>query len=220
MKTAATPQPPAPARAPSADAGGPAAGTQVAELDGCALVDLSVELPEGELANWCELRAVRCGLSLADLGGGSFTDVVLERCDLANVHALQASWRRVELDDCRATGAMLGEADLRDVTFRRCRMDLANLRGARLRQVAFVECELTGADLQRATLTDVTFEDCTFGDADFGRAACQRVTFRGANLASVKGAAGLKGALVPWPEIVEMAGAMAGALGIGVLDVD
>jgi uncharacterized protein YjbI with pentapeptide repeats len=188
-------------------------------LRGLLLVEGAVPAAgPGEQADWAELRLDRVTLDDTDMPRSDLTDIVVTRCDWANVQAHSSSWRRMRFEGCRLTGLGLGEAGLRDVTFSGCRLDLANLRFAKLERVAFEGCELDDVELLGAQLKDVTFTDCRFGEAELSRMECQRVHLRGCTLDRVKGLTSLKGTAMPWTDLVGLAGAMATALGIRSLD--
>jgi uncharacterized protein YjbI with pentapeptide repeats len=161
------------------------------------------------------VRAALAGARLPDL---HLSDTVLEGADLANLHAPAAALRRVEIDQARLTGATLSEASLRDVTLRGCRMDLASLAAARLERVVFADCDLREASLGEAVLRDVRFERCDLGGAELSRTRLQRVELEGCRLEGIRSAADLRGAAMPWPDIVANAGVFAAAAGVRIAE--
>lgn len=138
--------------------------------------------------------------------------------DLANVNAPKAELHRVALNDCRLTGAQLIGGVLRDVTLTGCRFDLAVLAGATLERVVFSDCVLIETSFEQALLRDVRFDGCDLTGATLDRVRLTRVTLAGCRLAAVRYLSDLKGARMPWPDVVENAAAFAGALGIEVLE--
>jgi uncharacterized protein YjbI with pentapeptide repeats len=149
---------------------------------------------------------------------GDLVDAVAADLDWANERSPRVSLQRVELRRCRLTGAELGEATLRDVTFDECRIDLVSLRHARLERVVFRDCRMTECDFYEATLADVQFERCELREATFSACKLQRVELRGCDLAGVRGADALRGARMPWPDVVENAALFATAVGIEIVD--
>lgn len=146
-------------------------------------------------------------------------DVKVEGVDWANsrpTRGLEA--RRVELRSCRLTGSELVEARVSDVTFDDCRLDLVSLRFARLERVVFRDCRMSECDLYEASLKDVLFERCELREATFSSAALQRVELRGCDLAGLRGVESLRGARMPWSDIVENAPLFATAAGIEIID--
>ncbi len=138
--------------------------------------------------------------------------------DHANLDAPKAAFSRVAFRDCRLTGAQLSEASLCDATFASCRLDLAVLAGATLERVVFADCVLSEATLEQALLRDVRFERCDLTGATLGHIRLQRVELVGCGLAGVRSLGDLRGARMPWPDLVENAGELAAALGIDVLE--
>ena len=99
-------------------------------------------------------------------------------------------------------------------------MDLASLRSCTLERVSFEECLLAQSDLLEARLKHVSFADCDMSRVDLRDARLDRCEIRRCKLSKLEGVTALKGVSMPWPDIVEMAGVWAGALGIEVLEDD
>ena len=159
----------------------------------------------------CRVRGALAASRLPDL---HLADAVVTGADLANLHAPAAALRRVCFDQARLTGATLTEASLRDVTLTGCRIDLASLAAARLERVVFTDCDLREASFGEAVLRDVRFERCDLGGAELARVRLQRVVLRGCRLEEIRSVGDLRGASMPWPDIVANAGLFAAAVGI------
>jgi uncharacterized protein YjbI with pentapeptide repeats len=152
----------------------------------------------------------------ADFDG--LVDVVVADRDWAGRRALRFSARRAVLRRCRLTGAELAEAVLGDVTFDECRLDLAGLRHAKLERVVFRDCRMGECDLYGSSLKDVLFERCELREATLSATTLDRVELRGCELTGLRGADALRGARMPWGDVVENAGLFASALGLEVVD--
>lgn len=120
----------------------------------------------------------------------------------------------------RLTGVHVPEGRLLDVAFVGCRIDLASFGFSKLLRVTFEDCVLRQTDFLEAELDSVRFHDCDLTEADFRGARLQACEFRRSNLNGLQGVTSLRGAAMEWPDIVELAGVWAAALGIEVLDVD
>jgi uncharacterized protein YjbI with pentapeptide repeats len=144
-------------------------------------------------------------------------DARLENGDFSNTRALKSSLRRMELDLCRLTGIELAEATWNDVVLTECRADLAGFRQAKLERVVFRDCRLEEADFGAATLTDVVFERCDLRRASFAGCRIERLELRSCTLAELVGVEALRGARMPWEDILENAPLFAQGLGIQVL---
>ena len=138
--------------------------------------------------------------------------------DCSNAELAEARVADVVLDGCRLTGLAIRGGSLRDVVVRDCRADLVSLTESGLERVTFEACVLTQADFLDARLSDVKFVDCDLSGADFRGARLTRCELRGCTLDGLVGVESLRGASMPWPDIVAAAGVLAGALGIEVLD--
>jgi uncharacterized protein YjbI with pentapeptide repeats len=149
---------------------------------------------------------------------GDLVDLVIENRDWSNTRASRATLRRLELRLCRLTGVELAESQLSDVVFSDCRLDLAGLRFAKLERVAFRDCRLAEADLYGATLEDVVFERCELREATLAGIKVTRVDLIGCELAGLRGADALRGARMPWNDVLQNGPLFADALGIQILD--
>ena len=70
----------------------------------------------------------------------------------------------------------------------------------------------------KASLKDVVFERCQLREATFSSATLQRVELRGCDLAGLRGAESLRGARMPWNDVLENAPLFAAAVGIEIVD--
>ena len=149
---------------------------------------------------------------------GDLVDAVALDREWANLRARGLAALRVEVRGCRLTGTELAEATLTDVTFSDCRLDLVGLRMARLQRVVFRDCRMAECDLYDATLADVLFERCELREATFSGARLERVELRGCDLTGLRGIEALRGARMPWNDVLENAPLFAVALGVEIVD--
>jgi len=149
---------------------------------------------------------------------GDLVDVVVADADWAGERAPGFSARRVELRRCRLTGAELAEATISDVTFEECRIDLAGLRHATLERVVFRDCRMGECDLYGAALKDVLFERCELPEATLSGATLERVELRGCDLRGLRGPEALRGARMPWNDVIENAALFAQVTGVEIVE--
>jgi uncharacterized protein YjbI with pentapeptide repeats len=159
------------------------------------------------------IRGALAGARLHDL---HLHDAEISGADLANIDLKGAHLSRLSIRNARLTGAQLIEATLQDVTLVDCRLDFAVLALARLDRVLLHRCDLTEATLEQAQLRDVRFESCNLTRASLGQSTHTRVELHGCRLAEVRSIADLRGAAMPWPDVVDHAASFAAALGIRV----
>ena len=165
-----------------------------------------------------ELRLVDVDLSGCRADGARFSDLVVERGSWANLRARQATFRRVSCTGLRATGLELAEASVTDAVFEDARLDLSSFRFATLDRVTFVDCRLEEADFHGATLTSVRFERCALTRAVFDAASFERSELRGCELEGLQGVERLRGVRMPLGDVVQLAGLLAVAVGIEIVD--
>src|SRR3954452_23292658 len=157
----------------------------------------------------CELRGAFGGAVLPDL---HLIASVVAGADLANADLRGAALHRSAIHDARLTGLRATGTSLRDLTATACRADLAVLAEARIERVLLRGCDLRDATFDDAQLRDVRFEDCDLAGASFSRARLERVELVGCNLEGLRSVTELRGAAMPWPDLVANAGAFAAAL--------
>ena len=151
---------------------------------------------------------------------GDLVDVAAADLDWAGRQAVGLSLRRVELRCCRLTGAELAEATLGDVTFDECRVDLVGLRHATLERVVFRDCRMRECDLSGTTLKHVLFERCELREATLSAARLHRVELRACDLTGIRGAEALRGARMPWNDVLQNAILFASLAGIEIVTDD
>jgi uncharacterized protein YjbI with pentapeptide repeats len=181
--------------------------------DGAPALDLA-GLPEG----LSDGRLVAPDLAGAEVRGLRLTDVVVERGELANLVAAEPALRRVEIAGARLTGVRWTRGRLEDVAFRDCRIDLASFAGTTFERVAFTGCRLAQTDFREALWRSVRLEDCDLAETDLTGLRIDRCVLAGCTLDGVVAVERLRGAALPWADVVGNAALLAAALGIRVLE--
>jgi uncharacterized protein YjbI with pentapeptide repeats len=159
-------------------------------------------------------------LTAARLRGLRLLDVAIERGNLANTAAPELTLRRVEIAGVRLTGAQWTAGTIADTTFRDSRIDLATFAATTFERVVFESCLLAQADFRDALLRSVRFDRCDLSEADLAGVRIDRCELHGCTLDGLSGVERLRGAAMPWPDVVGNAALLAAALGIRVLDDD
>lgn len=165
-------------------------------------------------------RRVDADLSGQTIRGLRLDDVVIERGNLSNLVAPEPTLRRVTVTGTRMTGVQWTRGSIGDVVFRDCRIDLATFAGTTFERVTFVGCILRQAEFREALLRSVRFEHCDLTEADLTGLRIDGCELRSCTLDGLAGTDRLRGAAMPWGDIVGHAGLFAAALGIRVLDAD
>jgi uncharacterized protein YjbI with pentapeptide repeats len=161
----------------------------------------------------------------AELAGGrergwQLSDTLVERGNLANLAAPELTLSRVVFSGVRLTGAEWTRGRLTDVVFRDCRIDLATFAGTTFDRVAFDGCRLGQAEFREALWRSVRFDHCDLSEADLTGLRIDGCELRSCTLDGVVGVDRLRGAAMPWGDVVGHAGVFAAALGIRLLGED
>lgn len=167
-----------------------------------------------------QARLVDADLAGAKVTGLRLTDVAVARGNLANLVAPELALRRVEIAAARLTGVQWTRGRIGDAVFRDCRVDLATFAGTTFERVAFEGCNLVQADFREALLRSVRFERCDLTEADVSGLRIDGCELRGCTLDGLVAPERLRGAAMPWHDIVGHAGLFASALGIRALGED
>src|SRR6478609_11615221 len=163
----------------------------------------------------CELRG--CALDRAELVRARFIDSVLTGVRGVGTDLAGASLRDVEVLDARLGGVQLHGAVLERVLVRGGKIDYLNLRKARLKDVVFEGCVLVEPDFGGARLERVEFVDCVLKGADLAEATLVDVDLRAAaELDIARGVERLRGAVISPAQLMELAPAFAGQIGVRV----
>jgi len=206
-----------PAELPAADlAGHDLEDGGVYELLAFDEFDLSGREAAGAEIEAC--RYANVNLSQVKLRRGLVRDVTFERCDLANLSALDGSFTRVVISSCRMTGVSLLDNHLRDVTFTGCRIDLSSFRVSKFDDVVFTDCRMEQADFADADLRGARFVGCTLSGAQFSGARMTGTRFARCEMTGINGVTSMRGAIVTTTDAVALAAILAGALGITIED--
>jgi uncharacterized protein YjbI with pentapeptide repeats len=72
--------------------------------------------------------------------------------------------------------------------------------------------------LYESSLKDVLFERCELREGTLSGCKLERVELRGCDLAGVRGADALRGARMPWGDVVENAALFASVVGVEIVD--
>ena len=74
---------------------------------------------------------------------------------------------------------------------------------AKLDRVVFRDCRMAECDFYEALLTDVLFEHCELREATVSGVKLKRVELRRCDLAGLRGVEALRGARMPWNDVLE-----------------
>jgi uncharacterized protein YjbI with pentapeptide repeats len=165
-------------------------------------------------------RLVDADLAGLRARGLRLADVEIARGNLSNSVAPELSLRRVVVSGARLTGAHWTVGRIEDVVFRECLIDLATFAGTTFHRALFDGCRLAHADFRDALLRSVRFDRCDLTEADLTGVRIDRCELVGCTLDGLTGVERLRGAAMPWGDVVGNAALLADALGIRILDPD
>jgi uncharacterized protein YjbI with pentapeptide repeats len=167
-----------------------------------------------------QTRLVDADLSGRRERGWQLSDVVVERGNLANLAAPELVLSRVVFSGVRLTGAEWTRGRISDVVFRDCRIDLATFAGTTFDRVVFEGCLLGQSEFRESLFRAVRLDHCDLTEADLTGLRIDGCELRSCTLDGVVGVERLRGAAMPWGDVVGHAGVFATALGIRVLGED
>ncbi|WP_155059105.1 pentapeptide repeat-containing protein [Streptomyces blattellae] len=187
------------------------------DYDGLEFREADLAGQDGGGARFMDCALTGCALDETRLHHARFLDSVLTAPRGVGTGLAEATLRDVEVLDARLGGAQLHGAVLERVVLRGGKIDYLNLRAARLRDVVFENCVLVEPDFGGARLERVEFPGCVLKEADFTSATLTDVDLRdAAELGIGRGVDRLSGAVISSGQLLELAGVLAGELGIRV----
>jgi len=161
-----------------------------------------------------------CAMDHTDLTRSTLRDVTIERLRAIGPELVATGWLDVVVGDSLMAAPQLYEAQVERVLFSDCKLDAANFRDATLTDVTFERCTLADVDFGRTTLRRVRFPGSRLAGADFTNATLDEVDLRGCELGIERGFGSLGGAIIDRAQLVALAPALAGHLGLDVRDAD
>jgi uncharacterized protein YjbI with pentapeptide repeats len=165
-----------------------------------------------------ESRLPAVDLTEASLSRARLRDVLVQDGSWANLTGSGMSLSRVRFERVRLTGADLSGSRLDNVTFSDCRMDLCSFRFSTLEIVRFEGCRMEESDLYEAQLDSAAFTDCDLTGVTLTGATFADSEMRGCDLSGARGPERLRGVRMPWTDVIRIAGELAAAVGIEILD--
>jgi uncharacterized protein YjbI with pentapeptide repeats len=116
------------------------------------------------------------------------------------------------------TGIQWTRGRIADAVFSDCLLDLAAFAGTTFERVELARCRLSQADLRECLFRSVRLDGCDLTEADLTGLRIDRCELHGCTLDGVVALERLRGASMPWADVVSNAASFAGALGIRLLD--
>lgn len=140
----------------------------------------------------------------------------IDRSNLSGMFAEDSTWLKTTLQHSRATGLHWINSRLRHSKLTDNRLDLSAWRFTTIEGTEFRDCDLSGADFTNATLTNTRFLNCNLTEASFHHVSCTGVTFEGTTLTDIDGIRYLAGSTIDSAAALNLAPALASALGITI----
>jgi len=166
-------------------------------------------------------RFLDCTLSSSvitggDLEGSTWRGGGLRQVRFVGTQLARSVWHGLDLDGCALSGVELFGSRLRKIVFRGGMLQGVNLRQARLEDVVFEDCTLRDVDLGAATLQRVSFPGCRIEQIDLTGMTARQVDLRGAKIEISRGLDRLRGVVIDYSQLMELAPMLAAQLGLEV----
>jgi uncharacterized protein YjbI with pentapeptide repeats len=174
---------------------------------------LQVELVE---FTGCRLEGTQ--LTSSRLERSHLVDSIAVACDFSGMVLEDCSIRRVEFRGCRFSGLQAQHSRFEDVGFLDCKLDGANFRMTTWKSAEFQQCDLTDADFYGATLPGTQFEGCDLSGLQLSRVDMTGSRLHRSTLDRIQGPEGLRGVVIGTDQVIPVALAVFGTLGIVVDD--
>jgi uncharacterized protein YjbI with pentapeptide repeats len=173
---------------------------------------------DGAGARFLECAFTQVTFERGRLRGASLNEVWLRDVRLVGTDIRETGWLDATMSASVIAGVQAYGSELRRVVFRGCKLDSVNLRDCTLADVTFEDCLLTDVDLRGSRLSRVTFPGSRLTRFELSNVTLEKVDLRGAELGLVITPDSLRGAVITTGQLVDIAPALAAALGIDVDD--
>jgi len=191
-------------------------------VDEARIVDISItEDYSGVAVELVEISGCRLygtHLTSSRLQSVHLVDSVVVASDFSGAVLDDCSIRRVEFRGCRFSGIQAQHSRFEDVGFFDCKIDGANFRMTKWKSAEFRECDLTDADFYGATLPGSRFEKCDLSGLQISSADLTGSRLHASTLERIQGPQGLRGVVIGSDQVLPVALAVFGTLGIVVDD--
>lgn len=145
-------------------------------------------------------------------------DTVIDSCDFSGARLVDAALVRVEFRACRMSAIDLAGARLSDVLFSETKLDHANFAMVSGDHVRFDHAQMEASNFYAAKVADAQYFDCDLTATELSQSDLAGVRLHGSTLEGLKGAGDLHGAVIDSGQVLPLALAMFGALGIEIDD--
>ncbi|MEY9876734.1 uncharacterized protein YjbI with pentapeptide repeats [Streptacidiphilus sp. MAP12-33] len=181
-------------------------------IDGAEFVDERVEE-----VSFVEAAVSASSFEQVRMRRARLNDVWLQGVRMVGCDLAESNWLDVEAIGGVLAGLECHGAGLRRVVFHGCKFDSVNLRGAKLHEVVFHDCVLREVDFSGAALTECAFPGSRLEQVHLHQAKLTEVDLREAErIELADGVDALRGAAVTPMQLLELAPALAAALGLTV----
>jgi uncharacterized protein YjbI with pentapeptide repeats len=148
---------------------------------------------------------------------GRIEDCLAIGCDFSGAVWEECTFTRVEFQGCRFSG-LQAQSLFKDVGFFDCKIDGANLRMSDWQSAEFQNCDLSDSDFYGAKLPGTRFDRCDLSGLQLAKADLNGARLQGSTIQGIKGGDGLRGVSIGSDQVLAVALAVFGDLGISVDD--
>jgi len=110
-----------------------------------------------------ECKFINCNLSMIQVNGSSFFDVIFDECKAIGINWTKASWPRIKL--CSP------------FRFNKCVLNHSSFLGLGLKEVVMIECKAKEVDFRDADCTEANFSYTDFANSFFGKTILTKADF-------------------------------------------
>lgn len=189
-----------------------------ADLESRELADLHLARADASRSSIDRCAIVRC-----DLDGASFARARIRGSLVDDIRADTIDLADATLDEVIISGSRLGAVvatagSWTDVRVRATRLNLLDLRGATVDTLVLEDCVIDELDLSGAHARSLRLAGTSVETLTVEEARLERVDLRGGRIGTVRGVAGLRGAILGAGQLLELAPVLAAHLGVAVRD--
>ncbi len=152
---------------------------------------------EAEHVRFEEVHFRNVNLTGSKLPFSSWSNSILEDCDLSHVDFSRTRFHRVLFKNCKLAGTDFDQTELRDVYWQECQAPYALFNQMDMRDVCFTNCLLKGANFLDSKWDYVQFGHSTIDDVQFTGTSLKNVDLSNCQFTTIHtNAEEIKGAII------------------------
>ena len=133
------------------------------QFDDCYFTDCNFSHTKFSRCKFYQCKFYNCNLSMLDITGSSFFEVVFENCKAIGINWIKAAWPQIKLNS--------------PLQFTRCTLNDSTFFGLGLKEIILTECIAHDVDFREADCSEADFSHTDFSNSLFNQTNLTKANF-------------------------------------------